>query len=143
MTEGRKIRILRQLITHMDKETHVANLIALAKADGVLHAHELIFIQGIALRMGVDGQAFQRIVKYPDIVPQRIPESESDRIRQLGEMLALMHIDFNADKEELAFVERVGVRLGFTNTQVHKLVEFLQSNMLPSDNATLKNIVNS
>jgi uncharacterized membrane protein YebE (DUF533 family) len=126
----------------MDKETHVANLIALAKADGVLHAHELIFIQGLALRMGVDGQSFQRIVKYPDVVPQRIPDNENDRLRQLGELIALMHIDFNADKEELSFVERIGVRLGFKSAEVDQLAEFLQSNMLPADNETLKKIIN-
>ncbi len=126
----------------MDKETHIANLISLAKMDGVLHAHELIFIQGLALRMGVDGQGFQRIVKYPELVPQRLPENEKDRLQQLSELIVLLHIDFNADSEELRFVQKVGEKFGYTATQVDALVKYLQHNTLPTDQDELRDVMN-
>jgi len=97
----------------MDKETHVANLIRLARADGDVTPHEMILVQSLALRMEVDEATFQRIAKYPELVPHRIAKSEDDRRRQLCELIGLAHIDRKKTPEELKLLEHIGVQMGF------------------------------
>ncbi len=117
----------------MDKETHVANLIQLSKVDGQVSPHEIIFIQSLALRMGVDGDTFQRIVKYPDKVPFRIAKDEADRRRQLCELIVLAQIDQDKDMEELNLIEHMGAQLGFSVGLVDKLVSYFAHNPIPQD----------
>ena len=82
-------------------------------------------------------------MKYPDLVPQRVPENESDRLQQLSELIVLLHIDFDADPEELRFVQKVGANFGYTATQVDNLVKYLQQNTLPADQQVLRNAMNA
>lgn len=117
----------------MDRETHVKHLIQLAKADGQVHPHELIFIQSLALRMGIDGSVFQRIASHPDLVPFRMASREEDRFTQLCELVMLLHIDQQTEPEELAYVEKVGMKLGFSAEKVDKLVDYFGSNPMPQD----------
>lgn len=117
----------------MDRETHVMHLINLAKADGHIHPHELIFIQSLALRMGIDGSVFQRIATHPDLVPFRIASREEDRFAQLCELVMLLHIDQKTEPEELAYVEKIGIKLGFTSALVDQLVNYFGSNPMPQD----------
>ncbi len=123
----------------MEKETHIKHLINLAKADGQVHPHELIFIQSLALRMGIDGAVFQRIASHPDLVPFRISTKDDERFAQLCELVMLLHIDQGSDPEELSYVEQVGVKLGFSAELVDKLVDYFRSNPMPQDMEKLRN----
>ena len=125
----------------MEKATHVANLIALSKADGEVHPHELIFIQSLALRMGVDGAEFQRIVKYPDLVPERISASADERLRQLSELIILAHIDLEKDTKELEMIKKMGQKLSFTDVQIDKLTNYLDAHPMPRDLDVLKSVI--
>jgi len=117
----------------MNKETHVANLIQLARADGEVTPHEMILVQSLALRMGVDGATFQRIAKYPDLVPHRLAKSEDDQRRQLCELVVLAHIDRKKAPEELKLLEHIGVQLGFSAERVDKLVQYFEDNTMPEN----------
>jgi hypothetical protein len=111
----------------------------MAKIDGKVHAHELIFIQSLALRMGLDGSGFQHIVKYPDLVPLRISNTETERFRQLCELIVLLNIDFDKNLKGLEFLEKHGVKLGFTTQAAQDTVHHFENNAMPEDtNALLK-----
>lgn len=125
----------------MEKATHIANLIALSKVDGDVHPHELIFIQSLALRMGVDGAAFQRIAKYPDLVPERISGSEDERLGQLSELIILAHIDLEKDTKELELIKKMGLKLSFTDAQIDRLVAYLDAHPMPRDLNVLKSVI--
>lgn len=117
----------------MDRETHLMHLINLAKADGQAHPHEIIFIQSLALRMGIDGSVFQRIASHPDLVPFRIASLVEDRFAHLCELVMLLHIDQKTEPEELAYVEKIGIKLGFTSAMVDRLVNYFRSKPMPED----------
>ena len=117
----------------MEKETHIANMINLAKLDGVLHQHEAMFIQSLALRMGINPIVFQRIVERPESTPKRIPTSEKERFQQICELIVLATIDQNGDKNELEFIKQHAVKMGIPDFKVNKLFEYLKTNTLPED----------
>lgn len=117
----------------MDKETHIKHLISLAKSDSQVHPHELIFIQSLALRMGIDGAVFQRIALHPDLVPFRISTKDEERFAQLCELVMLLHIDQGSNPEELLYLEQIGMKLGFTAGLVGQLVDYFRNNTMPQD----------
>ena len=117
----------------MEKETHIANMIKLAKLDGVLHPHEAMFIQSLALRMGINPIVFQRIVERPENTPARIPTSEKERFQQICELIILATIDQNGDEEELAFIKQHAVKMGIPDYKVNKLFDYLKTHTIPKD----------
>lgn len=117
----------------MEKETHIANLIHLARIDGVLHPHEAIFIQSLALRMGINPIVFQRIVERPENTPSRIPKSERERFQQVCELVVLATIDQANDEKELDFIQQHAKKLGISDLKVNKLFEYLKTHSMPSD----------
>lgn len=117
----------------MEKETHIANMINLAKIDGILHPHESMFIQSLALRMGINPIVFQRIVERPENTPTRIPTSERERFRQICELIVLATIDQNGDQQELEFIKSHAVKMGIPDYKVNKLFDYLKTNTIPKD----------
>jgi hypothetical protein len=122
----------------MEKESHIASLLAMARADGMVHAHEIVLIQSIAIRMGLESGAFERMVKYPEQLVYRMPAGRGEKLAQLAELIVLMHIDLQTDTRELAFLEKTGAHMGFSAQEVGKLVAYLQHHDLPADTTQLE-----
>lgn len=117
----------------MEKETHIANMINLAKLDGFLHPHEAMFIQSLALRMGINPIVFQRIVERPENTPARIPTGEKERFQQICELVVLAMIDQNGDEKELEFIKQHAVKMGISDFKVDKLFDYLKTHTMPKD----------
>lgn len=47
---------------NMEKEAHLANMVKLAKVDGMIHPMESLFIQSLASRMGIDHERLKTII---------------------------------------------------------------------------------
>lgn len=123
----------------MEKEAHLANLVNLAKADGVMHPMESLFIQGIAGRMGIDNTAFQRVVRSPELASKMVPTNDETRLRHFCELVVLTQVDFNANNKEKEMLEEIGQRMGIPEDKVNKLEAYLAENKLPSDYTDLMN----
>ncbi|NEN24990.1 hypothetical protein G3O08_15930 [Cryomorpha ignava] len=106
-------------------------MIELAIIDGVLHPHEAMFIQSLALRMGINTIVFQRIVERPENTPLRIPTSEKERFQQVCELIILAPIDQNRDDKELEFIKQHAIKMGIPNYKVNKLFDYLKTNTIP------------
>lgn len=113
------------------KEAHLANLIIMAKADGVLHPMESLFIQGVAVRMGIPQGTFSRIASMPDLASKKIPKDVEIRIRQFCEIIILTQVDFQQHEEEKKLLYDIGTRMKIPVPKVDKLVEYLSKNKMP------------
>lgn len=117
----------------MEKEAHLANLIAMAKADGVMHPMESLFIQGIAARMGIDNTAFARVSRSPELASKMVPSNDETRLRHFCELVVLSHVDFSASDDEKKLLEEIGERMHISKDKVVKLEKYLSENKLPKD----------
>ncbi len=116
-----------------NKEAHLANLIKIAKADGVLHPMESIFIQGIAMRMGIPQTSFSRIAAMPDLAPTTVPEDDETKFRQFCELVILSQVDFMKSDDEKKLLYEIGVHMHIPSQKVDNLEKFLSQNRMPDD----------
>jgi uncharacterized tellurite resistance protein B-like protein len=117
----------------MEKQAHLANLIHLAKADGIIHPMESLFIQGIAGRMGINQMDFIRISKNPERASKRIPADEETRVRNFCELIVLTQVDFSSNDAEKELLQEIGKRMQIPEEKVVKLEKYLSENKLPTD----------
>ncbi|HKK40430.1 MAG TPA: hypothetical protein VJ949_13500 [Cryomorphaceae bacterium] len=123
----------------MEKEAHLANLIAMAKADGIMHPMESLFIQGIAARMGIDNTAFARVSRSPELASKMVPSNDETRLRHFCELVVLTHVDFSGSDDEKKLLEEIGERMHISKEKVVKLEKYLAENKLPKDYTELYN----
>lgn len=115
------------------KEAHLANLMRMAKADGVLHPMESIFIQAIAVRMGISQTSFARIAAMPEMASSRITSNEEERLKQFCELIILSQVDVQKSEEEKKLLYEIGAQMHIPSQKVDNLEAFLEQNRLPED----------
>jgi uncharacterized tellurite resistance protein B-like protein len=123
------------------KEAHLANLINMAKADGVLHPIESLFIQGIAMKMGIAQGSFSRIAAMPDLASKKMSEDAETRIRQFCEIIILTQIDLMQHDEERKLLYEIGMRMKIPARKVDSLVEYLSKHKLPDNVISLMEVI--
>ena len=103
-----------------EKYSHIANLIAIAKSDGVVNLAELSYIAWVAKKLGVSQLELTRIIEKEP--PFRKPLMENDRLHQFHQFLNLIYVDAVVDKRELHKCEELGLQLGLAKTGINKLI---------------------
>lgn len=121
----------------MEKETHIANMISLAKIDGVLHPHEAMFIQSLALRMGINPFVFQRIIERSENTPTHISICDKERFQQVCELIILATIDQDGNEEEFEYIKQYAEKMGIPKYKVSMLFDYLVTHSVPKDVHTL------
>ena len=117
----------------MDKKSHIASLIRLAQADNVLNPIELMFIKAISIRIGVSDDDFNHIIQHLDAVPSKVPQSEQEKLEQLGELIVLMSVEKLDDQDELMFIEDIAQKMKIDSEKTKQIIEFVSKNKIDSN----------
>lgn len=112
-----------------EKSSQLANLIKVAMADGSVNYFEDMFIKLIVGKMGITPQEFKYVVDNIDKVSFTAPKTDEQKVSYFWQTLQVMKMDMVADEKELDICREVGQRIGFTNTQVDKMVDYMGSNL--------------
>ena len=112
-----------------DKKGHIAALIKLAKADGVISQYESNLIKMIAIRMGISSNDFNEIVINIDSINSLPPSKPEEKEVYLYNVFMLMKIDLKTDPEEQSICEELGLRLGFGVDEIKRAGEFMTANL--------------
>lgn len=105
------------------KLSHIKNLVVLAASDGEIDKSEFDLILSIGKRIGLSPDELHRIVKRPDSVNFRAPDSVRLRIEQLLEMVFVMMVDGEIHENEVALCKLTAMRLGFKPQVIDKMVK--------------------
>lgn len=103
-----------------DRKGHVAGLIKLAKADGIVTESEAQLIRIIAIRMGLSSSEFNEIIINIEHINSIPPTSREEKEQYLYDIFQLMKVDLRTDEEEQQICEQLGLRLGFGVSEVKK-----------------------
>lgn len=114
--------------TTQEKQTLIANLIKLAKADGRMDPREIIYIQTIALKHQVTKFEFDDIISRVDFISDTAPNDEADKLHMFFVILTGMNIDQHADEAEIEFCKRLGSNLRIDGGTVTKAIDFMGAN---------------
>lgn len=112
-----------------DKKGHIATLIKIAKADGVISAHEVTLIKIIAIKMGISSDDFNEIVTNVDRVNSLPPSTKEEKEQYLYNIFLLMKADLKTDGEEQRICEELALRLGFGVSEVKRAADHMIANL--------------
>ena len=97
----------------MNKSSLLASLIKLAKSDGHVDHHEDMLLKFFAIKMGISGEDFQKIVAQADTIQVVVPNTLDERVEHMYKMLSMMKLDLVAHEEEIKMCHDLGIKLGF------------------------------
>lgn len=103
-------------------QSHLANLIKLAYADGHISEIEEHLLFSIAHRLGLEEQDVARIKKNIQGIEFHLPAQYDDRIEQFTDLLTLMAIDDKIDVEEERYIRQIGEKYQLTERTVNEMM---------------------
>jgi hypothetical protein len=114
------------------KLEHFRNLISLSAADGKIMEIERITLSKIAFDRGIPldrlNVMFTKASEYVYLIPQNHNECE----QQLNEMIELALVDGEFAKAELDLIMMVGGKLGFSNSELTRIIENKSGSLKPA-----------
>ena len=104
------------------RKSHIKNLIAVAMADGHLDKEEWDFLMNIAQNLGMETDEIQNIKNNPDDVKFTPPKKFEEKIQQLEDLVAVMMIDGDIDKNEIEICKKIALNLDLLPRVIHDLI---------------------
>ncbi len=94
------------------KKDHIKNLLALAKADGFMHAKEEKMLYKIGKRYGLKDRQVKALIDSDEKYTLNVPNNHIDKMNLMYDIMLMVHADGVVEKNEIAFCEDVVKRLG-------------------------------
>jgi hypothetical protein len=106
-----------------NKKMHLQNLVALAEADGKLHADEIDLLNKIGKHYGLKKNQILEIFRDQSESEMKIPVNFDQKINQLFEMVKLMMIDKVIDEKEMEIAQEMASKLKFGEDIIPMLIK--------------------
>jgi uncharacterized tellurite resistance protein B-like protein len=79
--------------------------------------------------MGIKPQEFKYVIDNLDKISFTAPKTDEQKVSYFWQVLQVMKMDMVADEKELELCKEIGQRIGFSNAQVEKVVDYMASNL--------------
>jgi uncharacterized tellurite resistance protein B-like protein len=104
------------------QKSHVKNLIALAKADGIVSDSEKEYIYKVGEKQGFKPADIDSMILESSTDEVKIPNNDSERFDQILDLVQMMLVDGSIDDNEMDFCIVMAEKLGFRKAIVGILV---------------------
>jgi len=101
---------------------HFRNLVSLIAADGTIEEVEKVALSKIAYQQGIPLERFNVMLKKAHEYKYLIPQNQTEREKQLQQMLEVAKIDGEVSKAELELIAMVAEKLGFTSDELERII---------------------
>ena len=101
------------------KLEHFRNLVSLSVADGKIEEVERVALSKIAFAQGIPLDRMNVMLDRANEYLYLIPQNNSEREKQLEEMIEFAQIDGDFSIAEQELIKSVGEKLGFTSAEVN------------------------
>lgn len=110
----------RQYLSY--KKAHIKNLLALAKADGSMHAKEEALLYKIGKRYALKDRQVKDLIENDEKFELKIPDNHDDKMNLLYDLILMVYADGVVDDHEVAFCEEAVERFGMKKELVSWLL---------------------
>ena len=112
------------------RKSHLRNLVALAKLDGVVSREEYNFLLKIGERAGVKAGAVKDMISRTATVKVTRPDNNLDRFEIIFDLITMSLADGHMDEDEIDYCVDFAARLGFRPAIAGVLVRKVATDML-------------
>ncbi len=106
-------------------ENQISILAHLSKADKVVAEEEYELILFIAKNLGLSAEEAIKIVGDPGPIPNLKSLPGDEKFQYLHNVISLMKVDGKVHKNEVAFCERLAIKLGYKPGVISELSAFI------------------
>ncbi|HEY8400630.1 MAG TPA: TerB family tellurite resistance protein [Cytophagaceae bacterium] len=107
------------------QKSHLRNLVALAKADGIISDSEVELVFKAGKKSGFTTEEIADILEDAESIEFKAPLNDADRFDQIYDLVELMLADGNIEDEEMDFcidlALKLGVRAAIANVLVRQI----------------------
>ena|SRR6478735_4432645 len=105
------------------KKNHIKNLLALAKADGFVHAKEQKMLFKIGKRYGLKERQVKELIDSKEKYTVNVPDNFHDQMNVLYDLMLMVWADGVVEKKEIAFCEALVKKFGIKKGVVEWLLQ--------------------
>jgi uncharacterized membrane protein YebE (DUF533 family) len=109
------------------KKNHIKNLLALAKADGFVHAKEQKMLLKIGKRLGLKDRQVKELMDSDEKFSVIVPDNFYDKMNVLFDVMQMVWADGIIEKKEIAFceslVKKFGMKKGIVEWLLNEVFE--------------------
>jgi len=110
-------------------KSHMKNLLEMAWADGEFDQSEKDFLNKLSRKYGVSKRQLDEIRQEKDTIHFIVPEDEDEVFTELFELVQMMVIDEDIDREELRLCILFAKKFGYKHDSCEELVDSIASNI--------------
>jgi len=103
--------------------SHFANIVRIAKSDNQIVAEEIAFLSKVSNKYNISDEQFKDIIKYPEKVPTIAHLDCLERIERLYDLLIMVKVDHQIEREEVSMLRRIVTGLAFPLNRVDMIVD--------------------
>jgi hypothetical protein len=101
---------------------HFSAIVRVALADGHSSAEEKAFLDKLATNLQISNSEYEEILENPSLYPINPPYSYNERLERLFDLGRMVHIDHHLGDGQEKLLEKLGVALGFTPSNVGYII---------------------
>lgn len=106
---------------HKQEIGHFANVVKIAKADGIISDDERILLAKVGSKLNITVEEFKVIFDQPEKFPTNSPISYDDRIERLFRLSKMVLANGEAKLVEVKLMQKIATRLNFNSDNTEKI----------------------
>lgn len=108
---------------HRREIGHFANIVKIAKADGIVTDEEQKLIDRLAFKLNITDDEYKKIKENPDSYPIHTPIEYDARIERLYDLVRMIFADSEVVMKEVSLVRKITIGLGFPVDNAEKITD--------------------
>jgi len=101
---------------------HFSAIVRVALSDGAISPEEKQFLDKLAIKLEISQAEYEEILENPSLYPINPPYSYNERLERLFDLGRMVHIDHHLGDGQEKLLEKLGVALGFTPSNVSYII---------------------
>jgi len=114
---------LYQSSEHTGNVAHFAAIVNLALIDGVMNPDEESKLKGVAHKLNISADEYQKITKNPSQYPLINPLNAEKRMERLYDFFKIVYADHVLDEEELHLLQKYAIGLGYNPEKAEVIIK--------------------
>jgi len=106
---------------HKQEIGHFANVVKIAKADGIISDGERALLAKIGGKLNISVEEFAVIFEHPEKFPTNAPISYDDRIERLFRLSKMVLANGEIKLVETNLMQKIAIRLNFKSENTEKI----------------------
>jgi uncharacterized tellurite resistance protein B-like protein len=124
---------------HKQEIGHFANVVKIAKADGIISDGERTLLAKVGVKLNITLEEFTVIFNNPEKFPTNSPISYDDRIERLFRLSKMVLASGEAKLTEINLMQKIAIRLNFKSENSAKICK--KAINLVLNNSDLENFI--